>query len=106
MIEIFLLLIAFHFIADYPLQGEFLAKAKNRQNPIPGVPWYQALIAHSSIHGLFVGLITGSILLALCETIAHAIIDDAKCAGRLTYNKDQFLHFFCKLIWAFIFVMT
>ena len=28
-----------HALADYPLQGDFLAKAKNRTAPIPGVPW-------------------------------------------------------------------
>lgn len=33
---IFALMLAGHALADYPLQGDFLAKAKNRANPIPG----------------------------------------------------------------------
>ena len=89
-----------HALADYPLQGDFLSRAKNRLAPIPGVPWYQALAAHAAIHAGFVGLITGSWALAFAEFIAHALIDDAKCAGRLSYNKDQALHLVCKLGWA------
>lgn len=41
------LMIGLHMLADYPLQGDFLAKAKNRRVPVPGVPWWQALGAHS-----------------------------------------------------------
>ncbi|MFM1977463.1 MAG: hypothetical protein RL145_2309, partial [Pseudomonadota bacterium] len=37
------LLIVAHFICDYPLQGDFLSKAKNLTAPIPGVPWWQAM---------------------------------------------------------------
>lgn len=47
-------LLAGHALADYPLQGDFLSKAKNRTAPIPGVPWQQALGAHVVIHGAFV----------------------------------------------------
>lgn len=100
MVETLALLIAGHAIADYPLQGDFLAKAKNRFAPIPGVPWYQALGAHSIIHGGFVGVITGSLWLGLAETVVHFLIDDAKCAGRISYNTDQSLHIACKVAWA------
>jgi hypothetical protein len=34
-------LVAAHALCDYPLQGDFLARAKNRAAPIAGVPWYQ-----------------------------------------------------------------
>lgn len=94
------LLIVGHFIADYPLQGEFLAKAKSRVAGIPGVPWYQALIAHAAIHGGAVGLATGSVALGAAETIVHAVIDDAKCRGRLSYDQDQALHVLCKAAWV------
>ena len=100
MAEIFALLVGAHFLADYPLQGEFLARGKNRFNPINGVPFYHPLIAHSAIHGLFVGLITGSLILACLETVIHAFSDDQKCAGRINYNQDQALHIVCKIIWA------
>ena len=99
MIEMFFLLLAAHFLADYPLQGDFLSRAKNRAAPIQGVPWYQALGAHAAIHGAFVGVITGIWWLGLCEMVAHAAIDDAKCTGRISFNQDQTLHLICKVVW-------
>ncbi len=93
-------LIAAHALCDYPLQGDFLAKAKNRTAPIPGVPWWQALGAHAAIHGGAVGLITGVWWLGLLEAAAHCLIDDAKCRGRLTFNQDQTLHIVCKVVWV------
>lgn len=89
-----------HALADYPLQGDFLAKAKNRLAPIAGVPWWQALSAHALIHAGFVSAVTGSLWLGLAEFVAHSLIDDAKCRGRLTFNQDQGLHVLCKLAWA------
>ena len=100
MFEIFALLVGAHFLADYPLQGDFLARGKNRFSPIPGVPFYHPLAAHSAIHGLLVGLITGSLILACAETLIHAFADDQKCAGRISYNQDQVLHIGCKIVWA------
>lgn len=105
-IAMFALMVAAHCVADYPLQGEFLAKAKNRMAPVPGVPWYQALGAHAAIHGGAVGLVTGSVWLGLCEAAAHALIDDAKCAGRLSYNRDQALHVACKAVWVAAVLLT
>lgn len=100
MIEMFAALIVAHAVCDYPLQGDFLSKAKNRTAPIPGVPWQQALGAHAIMHGGAVWLITGSLWLGLAETVAHALIDDAKCRGRLSFNADQALHVVCKLLWV------
>lgn len=99
-ITMFALLVAAHALADYPLQGDFLSKAKNRLSPIPGVPWYQALFAHATIHAGFVGVVTGSLALGLAEFSIHAITDDAKCAGRITYNQDQAIHIGCKVLWV------
>jgi hypothetical protein len=100
MIELFALMVAGHALADYPLQGDFLAKAKNHAAPIPGVPFYQALGAHSAIHAGFVGVITGSIWLALAEFTIHTATDYAKCDGRISYNTDQAIHIGCKVAWA------
>lgn len=94
---ILILLIFWHFLADYPLQGDFLSRAKNRANPIPGVPWYQAMGAHAFLHAAGVWFITGSALFGLYELVAHALIDDAKCRGRIGFNGDQFLHIACKV---------
>lgn len=100
--SMFFALVVWHVLADYPLQGDFLAKAKNRTAPVPGVPWWQALGAHSLIHAAGVACITHSAWLALVEFCAHAWIDDMKCRGRITFNVDQAMHIYCKALWALI----
>src|SRR3546814_8832760 len=69
---------------------------------IPGFPWWQALGAHSVIHAGFVGVITGSLWLALAEAVAHFITDDLKCRGKIGLNTDQTIHVACKFAWALI----
>ena len=98
--QIFALLIFGHYLADFPLQGAYLAAAKNRFKPLEGTPWYQAMTAHVVVHGGMVGLVTGSLLLALAEILLHALIDDRKCAGRFGYDADQALHWACKALWV------
>lgn len=100
MVELFALMVFAHALADYPLQGDFLSKAKNHTAPIPGVPWYQALFAHSTIHAGFVGIITGSVWLALAEYVVHTLTDYAKCDSRISFNTDQAIHIGCKAVWA------
>lgn len=107
MIEIlafnaFVWMLVGHAVADYPLQGDWLSRAKNRTlSLVPGeVIWPGALAAHAAINAGAVMLVTGSGILGLVEFIAHALIDDAKCRGRLTYNQDQALHVACKAAWA------
>ena len=99
-------LVVMHALADYPLQGDFLAKAKNRLTPIPGIPWWQALGAHAVIHGGGVALITGSVTLGLVEVVVHFLIDDFKCRGRIGFNGDQSLHIACKIIYAGVVAMA
>jgi hypothetical protein len=98
---LFWMLVA-HAMADFPLQGEWLATAKNHKlNPVKGqTVWPGALASHSLIHAAGVQLATGSYLLAGAEFVAHAIIDYVKCDGRLTYNQDQLAHVACKVAWA------
>jgi hypothetical protein len=100
-----LILVFCHCLADYPLQGDFLSKAKNRLNPIPGVPWYQAMAAHAAIHAGFVGIVTGSVVLGMLEFCVHFIIDDTKCAGIINYNTDQAAHVVCKIAWVCLLVL-
>lgn len=110
---IFAALVVGHFLADYPLQGDFLARAKNRFAPIPGVPWYQALAAHSIIHGGMVAVILAvfgvpaiiAFVLGLSESCIHALIDDTKCRGDIDFDFDQILHLSFKAAWALIFVI-
>lgn len=109
-LQLFALLLIGHALADYPLQGDFLARAKNRFAAIPGVPWVWALGSHAAIHAGFVWVITGTWWLGLLEFVAHAAIDDWKCAvsarveGRrmqaAAFHMDQIAHVACKLAWA------
>ena len=94
------ILLFFHFLADYPLQGDFLAKAKSHVTPIANVDWRQALFAHSFIHAGFVFLATGQMLFFFGELIGHAYVDYKKNAGEITFNQDQFIHFGMKFLWA------
>lgn len=108
--QIIFYLLGAHALCDYPLQGDFLARGKNHKNPLPGVPWYQCLLAHALIHGFAVSLITGSLWLGLAETICHTYIDYSKCNGKFAswggdegaFNFDQYLHAMCKVAWYLI----
>lgn len=97
---IFAWLAVFHLLADYPLQGDFMAKAKNHTAPITGIPWLTVLFSHAAIHAGFVGLITGSWICAVIELFAHALIDYSKCNGEISFNIDQALHILCKVGYA------
>lgn len=99
-VTLFCLFVFGHYLADFPMQGAYLAQAKNRFHPLDGTPWYQALAAHAVIHGGMVGIISGSLWLGLAETLIHALIDDRKCAGSFGYDTDQALHILCKLVWV------
>jgi hypothetical protein len=107
-ITLFLLLVFFHVLADYPLQGDFLAKGKNHLAPITGIPWYHCLTAHAIVHAGFVGLAMNSVEFAIMEFSAHWVIDFCKSdkvfgnRPHLAYNIDQAMHIVCKLIWVIL----
>jgi hypothetical protein len=98
--RVLFLLFAAHVLFDFQWQGDFLSHGKNRFKPIPGIPWYQCMFAHCLIHAVAVGLITNSGGLAVCEFLIHFWADDSKCAGKLSFNQDQAIHYGCKLLWA------
>ena len=105
-LQVLLILLMAHAIADFPLQGDFLARAKNHATPMPGVPWQVALFAHVLIQGGLVMVVTGSMMLAVFEMVAHAFIDYAKNDGLLNakgwnaFAVDQLLHAACKVLWV------
>ena len=101
-LAVFAALFAGHALADYPLQGDWLSKAKNHKlDLVPGERiWPLALAGHAAIHAAVVWLITGSTLLAVIEFAAHAATDWAKCDGRISYNTDQAIHIACKAFYA------
>lgn len=91
------LLLGTHWVCDYPLQGDFLATAKQKG---PLRPYH--LVAHAGIHGAAVALVTGNAWLGLAEWLAHATIDELKVRGRSTFAIDQALHIVCKAVWLLI----
>lgn len=103
-VTLLLALVAAHALCDYPLQGDFIAKAKNFRAPIAGVPWYQAMAAHALIQAAAVTIITGSLFLGSLEFVLHFAIDSAKIADdsptHKAYNIDQALHVVCKVFWV------
>jgi hypothetical protein len=107
---VFLALAIGHAVADFPLQGPFLAEAKNRHgdvssyfvNETPSGVWFHAMTAHSLIHAGAVWWITGSAVLGSIELVLHWIIDYAKCEGWTSFSTDQILHYVCKVTYAML----
>lgn len=104
-LTLFFALLIGHALADYPLQGNYLALHKNRhyKDPARDLPpgiWVHCLINHSLIHAGFVWFITGSVILGLMELVFHAIIDFIKCEKITNYHTDQFLHVACKALYV------
>lgn len=106
---VFFALLIGHAVADFPLQGEFLARAKNRHSdlsdvfgkiPVPKHLWCHALTAHSLVHAGTVWLITGSVALGVTECVVHWWVDLAKCEQRTSFDVDQLLHVLTKLVFA------
>jgi hypothetical protein len=102
-LRLFFALAIGHAIADFPLQGDFLAMCKNRwhlarlNDPArPPSMWLPCMAAHCLIHSGMVWMITGSSLLAVTEFILHWLLDVAKCAGKTQFVLDQCLHYVCK----------
>ena len=100
------LLCAFHFVADYGLQSEYVAlnKGPNSGNK----DWPLILGAHCMIHSAPVALLTGVWWLGAAEAGAHFIIDRSKSLGRFSHAQDQMFHLGCKLAWwlAWLFLLT
>jgi len=103
MVELLLLLIAGHYLADFPLQGEFIAKMKGR----PEAMGWHCLTAHAMIQGLVVAVMVAALGHAwvaafLAVAVTHWLIDLGKVRGLYGINADQSLHILVLLIVAVI----
>ena len=106
-LELFFLLAALHFVADYPMQGDYMAQAKNKYLPQGKGIWMWVLLAHAMIHGAAVFVSTLMIGIALIEVITHATIDHLKNSGKLGsgskgYMVDQSLHVGLKFLYVVV----
>ena len=96
-------LLVAHAFTDYVFQTSEMVYLKKpgtgRSNDKAG-PWWWWMVAHGLINGAGVGLVTGSTLLAVCETVHHALTDYGKCRGWLNVTWDQTSHLFVKVLYA------
>lgn len=104
MIHTLIALLALHFLFDFPLQGDFLARGKNHRAPLPGVPWWVCLGAHAFLQGAGVALIL-PVPFALAEMAAHFAIDWCKSEGLLgsgetAFIRDQGAHIWLRWLYA------
>ena len=95
-LAVFFALAVAHAVADFPLQGDYLARQKTRSTSGSRSEWLVALAAHALIHAGAVWLVTGSMLLGAAELVLHALIDLAKGERKFGLVTDQLLHLTCK----------
>ena len=105
-LQIFFALLIAHALFDYPLQGDFLSRNKNRHykddnNNVKGL-WIHCLTSHSILHAGSVWLITGSFVIGIMEFALHWVIDFLKCEGITNFHTDQFLHVLCRILYVII----
>jgi len=92
-----------HALADFPLQGDYLARMKVRNQADNPQEWVIALTAHSLVQAGGVWIVSGSVLLGAAELCLHWLIDLGKGEGKFGYMTDQWLHLACKI--AYVIVM-
>jgi hypothetical protein len=89
--QLLLMLWAGHYLADFPLQGDFLATHKGLRGEIA----LHTLTAHGFIQGLVAGLISQSFLVGIFVGATHWVIDSlglTRSGRRLGFTLDQALH--------------
>ena len=93
LIMLFVILLCTHFLLDFAIQGDFVAKYKARiVDDSNNVMWKWVLTAHAASHVLPVLLLTQSVLLGLLMFTSHFVIDFLKCEQKINFNQDQTLH--------------
>ncbi len=93
-----------HALADFPLQGSYLALHKVRSQKGASGEWIVALSAHSVIHAGGVWLVSGSLGFAAAEFVVHCLIDLGKGEHKYGLIADQLLHLGCKLAYVILLV--
>ncbi|MCX6876478.1 MAG: DUF3307 domain-containing protein [Verrucomicrobia bacterium] len=91
-----------HTLADFPLQGDYLARQKSRKQAGSRSEWLIALLAHCVIQAGGVWVVSGSLAFAAAELLLHGLIDLGKGEGKFGMATDQLLHLLCKLAYALL----
>lgn len=103
-LAVFAAFLVMHALADYPLQGDFLASQKSRDQAANPQVWIVALCAHSVIHAGGVWLVSGSLAYGAAEFVLHLLIDLGKGEKKFGLVADQLLHLACKVVYALLLV--
>jgi len=111
-LELLFRLFCGHAIADYCLQNDFIANNKNRHAEPKGydpklhgprqMVWPYVLLGHGATHGFMVYITTGRASLGIAEMLIHSMIDFGKCEKWYGIHTDQWLHFGCKFVYAYL----
>ena len=91
-----------HALADFPLQGDYLARMKCREQAGSASEWIISLTAHSLVQAGGVWIVSGSAILGFTELCLHWLIDLGKGEGKFGYLTDQVLHLGCKLAYVVV----
>jgi hypothetical protein len=93
-LALFAAFVVMHALADFPLQGSYIARQKSRVLADNRSDWIVALIAH--------WLVSGSLAFGAVEFSIHGLIDLGKGEEKYGIIPDQLLHLLCKLAYALI----
>ena len=89
------MLVFMHFVGDFALQNDFVAKAKNPRLSSKEI-WPVVMLAHCFIHAGLVFTVTHNLMAALVVLVLHFVTDYAKCMGlfgdRYSFMIDQAIH--------------
>lgn len=97
---LFMQLLLLHWLMDYPLQGDFLSKAKEH-----GPLRRYHLFAHAGMHGCAVAWLLSNPFIGLAEWFIHTITDELKVRKLISFQTDQLIHIMCKITWVIIYVL-
>ena len=100
-LQLFILLILGHFLADFPLQSDRMAVEKCPGKDVV-LNWRWWLSAHAATHGFVVAIVTGLPLFGLFEMLTHSLIDYGKCRLHYPLFVDQSFHWASKLLWVLL----
>lgn len=103
-LALFCAFVVAHALADFPLQGAYLARQKVRSQAGMPEEWVVALTAHSVIHAGGVWLVSGSLGFAAAELVLHCLIDIGKGENKFGLITDQLFHLGCKLAYVIVLV--
>lgn len=113
IIEILFVMIFLHFLGDFALQSDTMAKGKNRHKKPDYIPEGQKykitcfywLSAHAFIQGGLIFIFFPVLWIVLLEVLFHFIIDFLKCDNITNPHIDQFLHFLLRILYTMILVI-